>query len=521
MTDLPDDGVWKLPDEFSDSELIEALETLWKDTSRRQQLGKRAREIILTRHAPRTCAEKYTEAIEQFYARSQRDSLSLVKAIANLEYDSPNDPECLDLARLISHTLPMDNPTRQLLVDVSATSQNDLKTGIQRVVRALVRELVQMPPAGYRVEPVYLTNQGQRWHYRYAREWTSSALDMQVGWLPDEPVEYSPGDIMLVADFTGGLAVEASRAGVFKGLKGDGIGLFFIVYDLLPIQMPDVFPPGQFGYKEWLNVVSSVANGAICISSAVAEDLRSWVDVSCPQRLCPIKIGWFHLGADIENSIPTRGLPKDAGQTLAQLCARPNFLMVGTIEPRKGYLQTLEAFSQLWQEGLDINLVIVGNEGWKSLPDDMRRTIPKIVKRLRDHPELGKRLFWLEGISDEYLERIYQTATCLIVASEGEGYGLPLIEAAQNKIPILARDIQVFREVAGEHAFYFSGLASEDLANAITRWLELYQQGAYPKSDDMHYLTWRESALQLQEQLTLSLDHLRINCNNQTQLKSY
>ena len=56
-------------------------------------------------------------------------------------------------------------------------------------------------------------------------------------------------------------------------------------------------------------------------------------------------------------------------------------------------------------------------------------------------------MLWLEGISDEYLDKVYAASTCLIAASEGEGFGLPLIEAAQHKLPIIARDIPVFREV--------------------------------------------------------------------------
>ena len=44
---------------------------------------------------------------------------------------------------------------------------------------------------------------------------------------------------------------------------------------------------------------------------------------------------WFHLGADIDNAAPTRGLPDDASDNLSAFIARPNFLMVGTIEPRK------------------------------------------------------------------------------------------------------------------------------------------------------------------------------------------
>ncbi len=66
---------------------------------------------------------------------------------------------------------------------------------------------------------------------------------------------------------------------------------------------------------------------------------------------------------------------------------------------------------------------------------------------------------------------MYDAAQCLLAASEAEGFGLPLIEAAQHGLPVMARDIPVFREVAGDHAFYFDGTDPEHLADAIrTGW---------------------------------------------------
>ncbi len=201
--------------------------------------------------------------------------------------------------------------------------------------------------------------------------------------------------------------------------------------------------------------------------------------------------GW-HIGADIEKSAATQGLPDDASQVIAQLSARPSFLMVGTIEPRKGYLQAISAFEQLWKDGLDLNLVIVGKEGWKDVPGEMRRSIPQIVERLRNHPENGRRLLWLEGISDEFLVAIYHASACLIAASEGEGFGLPLIEAAQHRLPLIVRDIPVFREVAGEHAFYFRGEEASDLADALKSWLRLYKSNQHPSSAGLPWLTWKQ-----------------------------
>ncbi len=504
FAELPFDAVWMLPDTFDDSQLIEAMETLWQNEEKRSALGIRAKQAILNRHAPDVCAEQYAHAIEQGYATAQNGTVGLINAIAQLEAHHPTDIECLALAQSISQATPIETITRQLLIDVSATCRNDLKTGIQRVVRAIVSEFVQTPPSGYRVEPVYLTNEGGVWHYRYARNWTSGTLGAPVDWMADEPVECLAGDVMLIADFTSMFAVEAERTGVFETLKNDGVKIHFFVYDLLPIRMPEFFPPGQFGFLEWLNALTKIADGAVCISHAVAEDLKSWMEAACPQRASPMRIDWFHLGADIENSIPTTGFPNNAEKALSKINAAHSFLMVGTIEPRKGYLQTLQAFTLLWRQGHDLNLVIVGKEGWNGLPDDLRRTIPEMVSQLRNHPELGKRLLWLEGISDEYLEKIYAASTCLIAASEGEGFGLPLIEAAQHKLPIIVRDIPVFREVAGPHAHYFVGLEPSQLAKAVTTWLDLKEINKTPVSHELQWLTWKQSAASLVEKLGLT-----------------
>jgi glycosyltransferase involved in cell wall biosynthesis len=71
------------------------------------------------------------------------------------------------------------------------------------------------------------------------------------------------------------------------------------------------------------------------------------------------------------------------------------------------------------------------------------------------------------------------------------GIFLPLIEAAQHKLPIIVRDIPVFREVAGEHAFYFNNSTEPQvISDAIQKWLKLFKLGKQPKSDDMPRLTW-------------------------------
>jgi hypothetical protein len=55
----------------------------------------------------------------------------------------------------------------------------------------------------------------------------------------------------------------------------------------------------------------------------------------------------------------------------------------------------------------------------------------------------------------------------------------------------------VFREVAGNHAFYFSGKEPADLAGAVVLWLGLHESGKNPASDGMPWLTWRQSTEKL------------------------
>lgn len=497
MADLQSDAVWMLPDEFEDGQLVEALQTLLNDGVRRAALGKRALDVIRTRHAPHACAGQYAEAIEQFYVRSQSDSHALVNSVADIEGYSPADSELKTLAQAIAQSLPVRQPVRQLLLDISATSRTDLKTGIERVVRALLMALLESPPVGYRVEPVYLSDEGGAWHYRYARRYTLGLLDCPTDGLLDEVVEPRNGDLLLGLDLSGQMLVDAESAGLLTSYRNAGVAVHFIVYDLLPVQLAQFFPSGaDESHGRWLQTIAKF-DGALCISQSVANDLDGWLQSNSQPNRRRFRVDWFHLGADVENSAPSRGFPNDAEKTLAELHVRPSFLMVGTIEPRKGYLQTLEAFTQLWLGGSDVNLVIVGREGWVGLPENMRRSIPEILNRLRNHAELGKRLFWLDGISDEYLEKVYGASTCLIAASEGEGFGLPLIEAAQHKLPLIVRDLPVFREVAGQYAHYFSGLDPLALEVAVKNWLALNAASNAPQSAGMPWLTWRQSVVQL------------------------
>ena len=107
---------------------------------------------------------------------SPKEMLSkLVTIAADTVPPRTPDAEILRIAYAMSR-LRGDGQARQLLVDVSELTQRDVGTGIQRVTRNILKQLLENPPAGYVVEPVYAT--GDSWGYLYARHFTARLSGM-------------------------------------------------------------------------------------------------------------------------------------------------------------------------------------------------------------------------------------------------------------------------------------------------------------------------------------------------------
>lgn len=394
-------------------------------------------------------------------------------------------------------TSSMHRP-RQLFVDISELVHGDARSGIQRVVRNLVEEWLHNPPDKYRVEPVYATLDES---YRYARKFCMNifGFDRFIG--KDEFIEYGPNDIFIGLDLQP--HVVLAQRNFYRRLRQQGVRVEFVVYDLLCIQFPEFFRrQAKEDFQNWLSVVIE-QDGAQCISRSVSDELASWITKNASSKIKHFNIDWFHLGADLDLS--TRGTPSDADTILTSISRTTSFLMIGTVEPRKGHAQVLSAFEQLWESNKYVSLIIVGKQGWK---------VKELSRKIRTHPEFGKRLFWLSNVSDEYLTAIYNAGSCLIAASLGEGFGLPLIEAAQRGLSIIARDIPVFREVGGEGAFYFTASDGRELANSLSEWLVLYDCDQTPTPNNVHWMTWKQSAKQLANNLVKTDDNPNMKKND-------
>lgn len=483
LKEAPDDVLWKIPDPPMASQLLTAMQYLYANPARREQIARHARHHIENHHSLAATAKAYAQALETSRVASagaqERKQIALAKS-GHLTQEQ---------AATVAKELLFNRPRlgkRQLLIDISEVAQHDLRTGIQRVVRSTLSELLLEPPTGFEICPIYLDSTQ---NYRHARQFTLKQADVDCPEYVDDLVAVQAGDIYLGLDLHPTATADAAH--IYRDWRAHGVRIVQVLYDLLPVQHPEWFPPIVLPeFTRWLHTIAGHSDQILAISQTVASEMEAWLSQNRDQAISP-SVGWFHLGADIDSSMPTTGLPDNAPQVLEAIMAAPSFLMVSTVEPRKGHTQTLAAFEALWSRGSDANLVIVGKKGWM---------IEALAQKMESHPMLGKHLFWLQGISDEYLEAIYPKCLALIAASEGEGFGLPIIEAAQHQLPVIARDIPVFREVGGDGVSYFKADSPVELADALAAWLSTPDREK-PDVKQVRWQTWRESAQQIRQSL--------------------
>ncbi|MBQ5998242.1 MAG: glycosyltransferase family 4 protein [Treponema sp.] len=348
---------------------------------------------------------------------------------------------------------------RFLYLDVTYLSKCERFAGICRVV-AKLQEFLPLIQSQYEVIPVI----GKQFLGFYKLSDGSCICP-------------SSNDIFLSAEVTQGII--DTNALFFSRLKKKNCRVCFFLHDLIPVLYPDFNGSPKFFryYKKYLRQLAK-ADRVVCNSNSVLSDFNKYIEENKIKTASELKKSYTHLGVDFK--------PAQNGVSgKIKLPAKVNFLMVSTVEVRKMYDQAVEAFSILWEKDLDVSLSIVGKYGWRA---ERARNL------IENSPYKDKKLFWYnQGISDAELAELYQSCDAVIFASMTEGFGLALIEAAIYKKPLIIRDIPIFREVAGENAFYFSGTTGEELAVKIREWLELYDNGTYPCSDKISYISWEQS----------------------------
>lgn len=380
-------------------------------------------------------------------------------------------------ARRASATSTSDERRPTLYIDLAIISSHDAGTGIQRVVRALALAIARRASHDWEVRFVSAKRK-RRYH---VIDWPNGAGAGSV-----DSIRATPGDVFLGLDYS--LDTLRWHRGQLKRFRRDGGSLWFLVHDLLPSQRPDWFSPNTvLRHRIWLDMLAALADGFLCNSAQTEEDLLAEMDqYGLPRR--DYRTAVLPMGHDINQARHENGA-RDAAlhDRIAALAARPFFLKVGTLEPRKGHLDLIRAFDVLWGRGLDQKLVLAGRLGWHV--DALRDTILA-------HAEFGRRLIWLDDVDDAGLIEALRLSEGVLVASHAEGFGLPLIEALGHGKPVLARDIPVFRAHESFGVRYFPVDATpQTLADEIQQWRDAIRAGAVMVRSPLG--GWDESAEEL------------------------
>jgi glycosyltransferase involved in cell wall biosynthesis len=256
--------------------------------------------------------------------------------------------------------------------------------------------------------------------------------------------------------------------------RKDGGRVVAFVHDLIPITHPEHSRPGE-GDKHRIRMRSALEHSSAIIvnSQATLTELESFAKsetLSVPRTLVA------HLGAN-----PTKPMP-------APPIAAPYFVIVGTIEARKNHLLLL----QVWQRLVAAHgaaapkLVIVGQRGWE---------IEQVVDLLERSEPLRDVVIEKPAATDDELASYVQHARALLFPSFAEGYGLPLVEALAVGTPVIASDLPVFRELAGDRPVYLDpldGPAWQSNIEAVVDAASSRAMDLRARSADFRSPTWRE-----------------------------
>ena len=271
------------------------------------------------------------------------------------------------------------------------------------------------------------------------------------------------GDLLILLDGFWGYRYNNYFTYFCRRFKQKGGMIIAVIYDIIPLTNPEFFEKELVKrFKKKIYAFKNLVDVIMAISKNEAENIKNYLKDNL--KIEKKKVLYFELGTDFIDKCLDESFYNGESSNLIkhenyavirneliklkELKAAKNsnlYLMVGTIEPRKGHNYTLEAFEELWSGGFNGFLVISGRIGWN---------VEDLLKKIENSPYLGKNLFIFNDLSDEELDFLYKNSDAVICASKREGFGLPLVEAAFCGKKVFASDIPVFREIGEKYPVF-------------------------------------------------------------------
>ncbi|MCX6075614.1 MAG: glycosyltransferase family 1 protein [Campylobacterales bacterium] len=239
-------------------------------------------------------------------------------------------------------------------------------------------------------------------------------------------------------------------------LNQKNVKIVAVIYDIIPITHPEFCTLDLIlSLKDWYKKATKQIDGYIAISNSVNEDTYAYIKENINPNIEKQKFDYFYLGTNFSTEYDEKKVPNSFKEYFKN---QNIYLSVSTIEPRKNHSYILDTFDILWSNNEDVTYIMIGRIGWNT---------ESLIKRIKSHKEYNKRLFLLEDIDDNSLVYAYKNSKALIFASHVEGFGLPIIESLFYKLPVLASNTPIHREIANENASYFDLSDTHSLLSII------------------------------------------------------
>ena len=331
---------------------------------------------------------------------------------------------------------------QDILIDVTrlvgrVLMKGRLPTGVDRVglayvahygqrARAVVRlgrRLLVLAPSASRTVFDQLLNPGPKFNQIIA------AKIAKAGWNWPRRIDHA----VLFNTGHSGLEIPSYSSSLLRL----GVSPVFLVHDLIPISHPEYCRTGELErHQRRMEAALKISKGLIANSRETLGALRSYAD----------KKGWPLPPAIAAHLAPPK-LPSPGGNPVG----KPYFVTLGTIEPRKNHWMLLQVWRRLIEKhGSEApQLVIVGQRGWEC---------ENVVDLLERGEHLREHVIELSRCSDAQLATYLHHSQALLFPSFAEGYGLPLVEALSVGTPVIASDLPVFKEIAGDIPDYLDPL---------------------------------------------------------------
>jgi glycosyltransferase involved in cell wall biosynthesis len=266
----------------------------------------------------------------------------------------------------------------------------------------------------------------------------------------DYQADAEPGDV-LVYQFATGSAMAAWLAARPEPL----------VINFHSITPPQYFAPWnnaiarlQVEAGQGLVALAPRASLGIATSAFTAEELRR---AGCPTTVVVPVAGVPHPSEPLNRNLLEQVRSRYGGNG-------HHWLSVGRWAPNKAHHETIAAlFVARMTSDPGATLTLIGSPTEPSYSGALRRFVAQLG--------LTEAVHFLTGISREELAAHYQAADVLVMLSDHEGFGVPLVEAMSHGLPIVAFDAGAVSEVVGDAGVLLEAKTPRRVADAIERLL--------------------------------------------------